>query len=43
MYDDKHMLKVVQHAIASALKTKRHLRAAPKLDEKQQRFSQNVH
>ena len=45
MYDDKHMLKVVQHATASALNSQEATATfllLPNLDGKQhQRFSQN--
>jgi hypothetical protein len=47
MYDDKHMLKVVQHATASALNSQEATATfllLPNLDGKQhQRFSQNLH
>jgi len=43
MYDDKHMLKAVQHATASALNNNQKA-TATKLDRKQrQRFSQKLH
>ena len=47
MYDDKHMLKVVRHATASAFEQprgNRYLPTTPKLDGKQHhRFSQNLY